>query len=80
MKQVVNAADIADIKYKKNGCVAVWVLRMREPRAVASFWLCIRRLFCPEFFVGGTTVAVGGKRKSLPADWCYFLRDSTVYF
>ena len=23
------------------------VLRMREPRAVASFWLCIRRLFLP---------------------------------
>ena len=21
--------------------------RMREPRAVASFWLCIRRLFLP---------------------------------
>ena len=23
------------------------VLRMREPRAVASLWLCIRRLFLP---------------------------------
>ena len=34
------------------------LVRLREPHAVASFWVGIRSLFCPEFFASGATVAV----------------------
>ena len=48
---------------------------MREPRAVASFWLCIRRLFP---LSSSLELLLLLSREE--DDWCYFLRDSVVYF